>query len=116
MKYCIVSELKKDMVDKYIKYHKEIHRGEYKDLLKVIKESGVEEEVIFIYKNFVIIYFEAADLDKSYAFQRKFDVTKKWDDMMKAFFDSEYKFADSEQLPTLEKVFDLNEQLKEMDK
>lgn len=115
MKYCIVSELKKDMVDKYIKYHKEIHKGEYKDLLRVIKESGVEEEVIFIYKNFVIIYFEADDIDKSYALQRKYEVTQKWDNMMKDFFDSEYEFADSAHLPTLEKVFDLNEQLKEME-
>ncbi len=113
MKYCIVSKLKKEMLDKYIKYHKEIHKGEYKDLLKVIKKSGVEEEVIFIYENFVIIYFEAEDLDKSYAYQREFDVTQKWDNMMRDFFESEYKFADSENLPVLEKVFDLNEQLEE---
>ena len=114
MKYCIVSEIKKDMLDKYIKYHKEIQKSEHKDLLNVIKNSGVDEEIIFIYKNFAIIYFEAEDLNKSYDFQRKFEVTKKWDNLMKDFFDSKYEFADADKLPILEKVFDLNEQIKEM--
>lgn len=115
MKYCIVGEIKEDMLDKYIKYHKQIHKGEYKELLNVIKKSGIEEEVIFIYKNFAIIYFEAEDINKSYDYQRKFEVTQKWDDLMKDFFDSAYEFSDSEKLPVLEKVFDLNEQLKKMD-
>jgi L-rhamnose mutarotase len=114
MKYCIVSELKKDMVDKYIKYHKEIQKSEYKELLNIIKKSSVDEEVIFIYKNFVIVYFEAEDLNKSYDFQRKFEVTQKWDNLMKDFFDSKYEFSDADKLPILEKVFDLNEQIKEM--
>ena len=37
------------MVDKYVEYHKGIQKSEHKELLNVIKESGVEEEVIFIY-------------------------------------------------------------------
>jgi len=114
VKYCIVSKIKRDKVDEYVKYHKQIHKSEHRDLLNVIKKSGVTEEVIFIYDNLCIIYFEAEDIDKSYEYQRQFEVTKKWDNLMKDLFDSEYKFSGAEKLPVLEKVFDLNEQLDEM--
>lgn len=111
-KYCIVGEIKPESMDGYIKYHKEIHKGPYKELLEVIKKSGVKEEVIFIYKNLAIIYFEAEDIDKCYDFQGKFGVTEKWNKLMAPLFASAYGFSSSEKLPTLEKIFDLNEQLK----
>ena len=115
MKYCIVSKIKKDKVGEYIMQHRQMHKSEFKELLRVIKKSGVEEEVIFIHDNFCIIYFEAEDINKSYDYQRKFEVTQKWDNLMKDLFDSDYKFSNAEKLPVLEKVFDLNEQLDAMD-
>jgi len=71
----------------------------------------VKEEVIFIYKNLVIIYFEADDLNKCYEFQKGFEVVKKWNKLMAPLFKSVYKFDNSKKLQTLEKIFDLNEQL-----
>ena len=111
-KYCVISEIKPECLSSYIKNHKEIHKGPYKELLEVIKKSGVKEEVIFIYKNLAIIYFEADDIDRCYEFQRKFEVVKKWNKLMAPLFISVYEFSSSEKLPTLEKIFDLNEQLK----
>ena len=111
-KYCVVSEIKPECMKSYINNHKEIHKSSYKELLEVIKKSGVKEEVIFIYKNLAIIYFEADDIDRCYEFQGKFEVVKKWNKLMAPLFISVYEFNSSEKLPTLEKIFDLNEQLK----
>lgn len=111
-KYCIVSEIRPEFMKKYINYHKEIHKGLYKEILEIIKKSGVKEEIIFIYKNLAIIFFEAEDIEKCYEFQNEFEVVKKWNKLMVPLFQSVYKFGNSEKLQTLEKIFDLNEQLK----
>jgi len=112
-KYCIVGEIKTEHIEDYAKKHKEIHKSEYKKLLNVIKDSGVMNEVIFMYKNLAIIYFEAEDLDKCYEIQSKFEITGKWNKLMEPMFSSNYGFGkNSERLKSLEKIFDLNEQLK----
>ena len=38
-KYCVISEIKPECLSDYIKNHKEIHKGPYKELLEVIKKS-----------------------------------------------------------------------------
>ena len=111
-KYCLVGEIKSEYVEEYSKRHEEIHKGKYKKLLDVIKESGVKNEVVFMYKNLAIIYFEAEDLNTCYKFQEKFDVTNKWNKIMQPMFASNYDFGgDPDKLSGLKKVFDLNEQL-----
>jgi L-rhamnose mutarotase len=111
-KYCVVSEIKPECMKSYINHHKEIHKSPYKELLQIIKKSGVKEEAIFIYKNLAIIYFEADDIDRCYEFQKGFEVVKRWNKLMAPLFESVYKFDSSKKLKTLEKIFDLNEQLK----
>jgi len=111
-KYCIVGEIKPEYLDEYIKKHKHLHQSEHKELLNVIKKSGVKNEVIFMYKNLAIIYFEAEDLSKSYDLQSKFEVTGRWNKVMAPMFASDYGFGkDPEKLEGLEKIFDLQEQL-----
>jgi L-rhamnose mutarotase len=110
-KYCIVGEIKPEFLEEYIKKHKEIHKGEFNELLNVIKKSGVRNEVIFIYKNLAIIYFEAENLKDSYKFQENFDVVKKWNKLMQPMFASNYDFGESDTLKSIEKIFDLNEQI-----
>lgn len=110
-KYCIVKKIKSGLMSKYIKEHEEIHKGPYKEILNVIKDSGVKNEVIFVYENSIILYFEAEDLDKSYELQGEFEVVKKWNELMGPLFESEYDFDSSEKFSSLRKVFDLNEQL-----
>jgi L-rhamnose mutarotase len=110
-KYCIVGELNPEFLEQYKQEHRAIHRGPYRELLEVIRDSGVREEAVFIYKNLAVIYFEADDIDKSYAMQGRFEVSKKWNELMAPMFASTYEFNASDKLPTLEKVFDLQEQL-----
>lgn len=111
-KYCLVGEIKPEYVEEYSRRHEEIHKGEYKEILNVIKESGVKNEVVFMYENLAVIYFEAENLSACYKFQEKFDVIKKWNKIMQPMFASNYDFGgDSDKLSGLKKVFDLNEQL-----
>ena len=109
-KYCIVGEVKEEYVEKYKALHKNLYKGPYRELLGVIKSSGVQEEVIFIYKDLAIVFYEAEDLNESYEKQEGKQVVRQWNSLMRPMFVS-YGF-DSGKLPTLEKVFDLNEQLK----
>ena len=110
-KYCIVGEIKPEYLEEYKKLHKNLHKGPYKELLKVIKQSGVKEEAVFMYRNHAIIFYEAEDLDRCYQMQGGAEIAKKWNEMMAPMFASSYEFNVSERLPLLEKVFDLNEQL-----
>jgi L-rhamnose mutarotase len=110
-KYCIVGEVKQEYLEKYKKLHREIHKGPYRELLNVIKDSGVKEEAVFIYRNLAIIFYEAEDLDRCYEKQAGAGVAKQWNTLMAPMFTSSYEFNVSEKLPVLEKVFDLNEQL-----
>ncbi len=111
-KYCIVGEVKHDHLEEYKKLHTEIHKGPYRELLNVIKDSGVKEEAVFIYKNLAIVFYEAEDLDRCYEKQARAEVAKEWNALMAPMFASSYEFNVSENLPVLEKVFDLSEQLK----
>jgi len=110
--YCIIGNLKPEFVEDYKEAHKTLHLGRYKELLKVIKDSGVNDEKVFIHKNMIIIYFEAEDLDNSYQIQGKSDIVKQWNEKIKPMFADKYEFNEEEhKLPFLEKVFDLNNQL-----
>ncbi len=110
-KYCIVGEIKPEYLEEYKELHRNIHKGPYKKLLRVIKQSGVKEEAVFMYKNYAIIFYEAEDLNGCYRLQGGAEVSKKWNEMMAPMFASSYEFNVSERLPLLEKVFDLSEQL-----
>lgn len=111
-KYCVVGQVKPEYLEEYKKLHKEIHLGAYRDLLKVIKNSGVKDEAVFMHGNLAIIFYEAEDLDRCYELQGNADAAKRWNELMAPMFSSSYNFNVAEKLPVLEKVFDLNEQLK----
>jgi L-rhamnose mutarotase len=115
--FCAVVEIKKNSINRYSKLHKEMHKGPYKQLLKIIKDSGVKEEVIFIFKNYAILFFEADDLNKCYSLQQDFKVYDDWHLLMMPMFEDKFNFLDSKKydVPLLEKIFDLNEQLVQID-
>ena len=110
-KYCIVGEVRPEHLEEYKRLHREIHKGPYRELLHVIRDSGVKEEVVFIYGNLAIILYEAEDLDLCYQRQGSSEVVAQWNDLMAPMFATSYEFNVSDRLPVLEKVFDLNEQL-----
>jgi L-rhamnose mutarotase len=110
-KYCIVGEVKQECLEEYKQLHRELHKGPYRELLKVIEDSGVKEEAVFIYKNYAIVFYEAHNLDACYEKQAGAEVARRWNELMAPMFASSYEFNVSERLPVLEKVFDLKEQL-----
>lgn len=110
-KYCIVGEVKPEFLEQYKRLHRELHKGPYKELLSVIKESGVEEEAVFMQGTTAIIFYEAEDLDSAYRRQSSSEVVRRWNELMEPMFASSYEFNVSDKLPVLEKVFDLKEQL-----
>jgi len=111
-KHCVVAHLKPECVESYVEQHKTLHQGPFKELLTVIRDSGVQEEAVFIHENMIVIYFEADDLDGAYQRQAKSEIIQKWNQLMKPMFDSQFDFNKEEAtLPVLAKVFDLNEQL-----
>lgn len=107
-KYCVILEIKPEHLDEY----KNVHKKAWTELLRNIKNSGVKEEVIFIYKNLAIVYYEAEDLNKCYQIQREDKkLEKSWNDLVSPWIlKSEYKPGTYE-LDVLEKIFDLNQQL-----
>lgn len=111
-KYCIVGNLKRECVEEYRERHKRLHLEAYKGILQIIRDSGVQEECVFMNGSQIIIYFEAEDLNEAYQRQGKSEMIQKWNEEMKPMFADDYEFNEEDhQLPVLEKVFDLSEQL-----
>jgi L-rhamnose mutarotase len=110
-KYCIVGQVKPEYLEQYKKLHRELHKGPYKELLRVIKESGVREEAVFMHDTTVIIFYETEDLNRAYRLQGGSEDSRRWNELMAPMFASSYEFNVSDRLPVLEKVFDLTEQL-----
>lgn len=100
-KYCAVIELKHEHIEDYIN----IHKNAWPELLKTIKEAGMKEEIIYNFKDMSIIFFECEDIDSIYKKLGETDVVKRWDAAVQPWFASEFIFP--------EKIFDLNQQLKE---
>lgn len=98
-RYCFVIELKEDCIDQYV----DIHRNVWPEMLKAIKNAGAQEEILYIYKNFSIIFFICEDLDELYRELGNEDIVKKWDATVGPWIESVS--------PCLEKIFDLNQQL-----
>ncbi len=110
--FCIIGHLKKECIEEYKEKHINLHLGPHKELLNVIKNSGIQDEKVFIHENMIVITFETEDLDKSYEIQGKSEILAKWNEIMKPMFDDRYEFSDNQSpFPMLEKVFDLNEQM-----
>ncbi len=110
-KYCIVGEVKPEYLEEYKRLHRELHKGEHKELLEVIRDSGVNEEAVFMHGTTAIIFYETDDLNLAYQRQGASEVAARWNKLMAPMFASAYEFNVSDTLPVLEKVFDLSEQL-----
>lgn len=106
-RYCLVIELKENHVDEY----KNIHINAWPELLKAEKAAGMKEELIWIYKNLSILYIECEDIDRVFKICADNDVEKKWNITVCPWFDKTPVLDGTEKVKTLEKIFDLNQQL-----
>jgi L-rhamnose mutarotase len=107
-RYCIVIEVK----DEYIEEYKNKHKNTWTEVLEAIKSVGVEEILMWQYKNLSIIYYECDNLEKVYNELGKLDIIKKWEETKPPWFKDPGALDTSKGIQTLEKIFDLNQQLK----
>ena len=106
-RYCMVIEIKEEYVDDYVN----IHKNAWKELLKTEKSCGIKEELIWIYKNLSIIYIECDDINQVFKAIGSDEIEKKWDITVSPWFKEPQSLDGSEEIKTLEKIFDLNQQL-----
>ncbi len=106
-RYCLVIELKKEFVDRYCN----IHKNAWPLLLEAVRDAGARELLIWNYKNMAIVYYECDDLDKLYERLGKVEVIKKWNAAIGPWFAESPTLDGSGNVGTLEKVFDLNQQM-----
>ena len=107
-RYCLVIELKEEHVEEY----REIHINPWAEILEAIKSADVEELLIWSYRNFSIVYYECDDLNRVYRELGKLDAVKRWNGTVGPWFKSAPALDGSGNVDTLEKIFDLKQQLK----
>jgi len=108
-RYCMVLEIKEEFLEKY----REIHLNAWPELLKAEKECGFTQELIWIYKNLAILYFECDDIDAVFKRAGENEVEKKWDRTVAPWFKQLSPLQEVGGMPYCEKIFDLNQQLKD---
>ena len=106
--YCMVLEIKKNHLEEY----KNIHINPWKEVLGAIKKSGVKNLYIWIYKNFSILFFECEDINDFYKKYNEFNIVKKWHSLMKTWILKSQPIDGTEEIVPLEKIFDVNQQIK----
>ena len=106
-KYCIVIEIKEEYIDDYVN----IHKNAWAELLQAEKTCGIKEELIWIYKNLSILFIECDDIDQVFKAIESNEIEKKWDITVRPWFKNSQVLDASENIKTLEKIFDLNQQL-----
>jgi L-rhamnose mutarotase len=97
--YLEIIEIKPEYLRDYIELHKHV----WPQLLDAEKEAGIHKEVIFIHKNFSVIYSECENYAESDKKLRSTEICKKWDALVKPWFTGESVFP--------LKVYDLTEQI-----
>ncbi len=106
-RYCVVIEVKPECVKDYVEYHKNV----WPELLQAMKESGLENMVIYNYLNYSIVFFECEDIDKFYEKYGSFEVTQKWNALMAPMFKEAPTLDGSGSVATVEKIMDYEQQL-----
>jgi L-rhamnose mutarotase len=94
-----IIEIKPEHLDEYVELHKHV----WPELLVAEEKAGIKKEVIFIHKNFSVIYSECEDYEASDKALRATDICKKWDAFVKPWFAGQNVFP--------QKVYSLTEQL-----
>lgn len=91
----------------------EAHRKVWPELLKLIKESGVEREIIWIKDETLYVYIMAENFDKALGYQGETKLFQKWVEKMSPLLSEIQDYSEEGRIVKLEKAFDLEEQLGE---
>jgi L-rhamnose mutarotase len=104
-----VQKVKPEKKEEYIKAHNEA----WPELLKAIKECGIDREIIWTFGDYVCIYMMTEDFDGSMLKLSKAEIFKKWSEYMATLLAEMQDYSNGGgNVITLDKVFDLEAQLK----
>ena len=106
-RYCVVIEVQEEHIKEYI----DIHKNAWPELMTAIKESGAENLIIYNYKKLSILFYECEDIDKFYEIFGEKEIAGKWNAAVHKWFKESPVLDGSGSVDTLEKIFDLNQQL-----
>lgn len=106
-RYCFVIEINEDQVDDYIA----LHKNPWPETLKGLKAAGADELVIYRYKNFSILFYECEDINEVYRIWGANETCAKWNARLSNAYKVSPKIDGTDDVETLEKIFDLNQQL-----
>ena len=105
-----VQKVKKDKKNEYINTHKKV----WTDLVKAIKESGIDREIIWMFEDNIIIYMMAKDFDSAMQKLGETEIFKKWIEKMGPLLDEIQDYSGKGNIIRLDTIFDLEEQLGEL--
>lgn len=110
-RYCLVNELKEEHVADYVGIHKKAHLTHWKTQLDALAEAGAENCIVYMYKNFSILIYECEDIDESFSKLGEIEANNKWQAEVAPWFAGKPKFDGSQKVESVEKIFDLKQQL-----
>ena len=102
-----VQRVKPEKRSEYIKEHQNAPR----ELLQMLRHSGIEREIIWMHKNNVFIYVMGENIQAAVDRQKKTEEFQNWLAKMEPLLDEMQDYSDDGKILGLEKVFDLEEQL-----
>lgn len=106
-RYCFVIEINEDQMDDYVA----LHKNPWPETLKELKDAGADELIVYRYKNLSILFFECKDINELYRKWGATDTCAKWNERLKNAYKVSPSIDGSDDVETLEKIFDLNQQL-----
>jgi len=81
------------------------------ELMRLIRGSGVEREIIWIQGEDLYVYVMAEDFEKAMAYQGRTKLFQDWVEKMKPLLSKIQDYSEEGAVVKLRKVFDLEEQL-----
>lgn len=106
-RYCFVIEINEELMDDY----SNVHINAWPEMLQGLKDAGAKELLIYRYKNYSILFWEAEDINEVYRKWGANPVCAKWNKRLSDAYKVAPSLDGSDDVETLEKIFDLNQQL-----
>ena len=91
--------------------YKETHKKVWPELMKAIKESGIDRELIWVHGDFIYIYMMSKNFESAMQKLGEKEIFKKWLEKMDRIMDEIQDYSGKGNIITLENVFNLEKQL-----
>lgn len=106
-RYCFVIEVNEDQMEDYV----QLHKNPWPETLRGLRDAGAKELLIYRYKNFSILFYECEDINEVYRKWGENETCAKWNARLAKAYKVAPSIDGTDDVDTLEKIFDLNQQL-----